>query len=162
MKKEDHVGMDGRANLAANGSFRVHRLRDKDFIDFAAFKKTSHYKRYYRDGGIADRIMIGFPVTPDHVSYFLIDRFQAKSRRRLFTLAEATLAGDAVRDVSELHRRLFLGNGLIMADKLLSPMEREILRGLLTGQTKSKSPSPWAANTPRCTSTSRASTPATA
>ncbi len=135
-KKEDHVGMDSRASMASNGRFRVYRIRDKEFLDFAAFKKTSHYQRYYRDGGIADRILVGFPVTPDHESYFLIDRFQAKTRRRLFTLAEARLAGDAVRGVPELHRLLLLGNGLLMGDKLLSPMEREILQGLLTGQTE--------------------------
>ena len=135
-KKEDHVGMDSRASMAGNGRFRVHRIRDKDYLDFAAFKKTPHYRRYYRDAGIVDRILIGFPVTPDHESYFLIDRFQGETRRPLFTLAEATLAGDAVRGVPELHRRLFLGNGLLMGDKLLSPMEREILRGLLTGQTE--------------------------
>ena len=134
-KKEDHVGMDSRASMAGNGHFRVHRIRDKDYLDFAAFRKTAHYKRYYRDGGIADRILVGFPVTPDHESYFLIDRFStAKSPRKLFTRGEATLAGDAVRGVPVLHRRLFLGNGLLMADKLLSPMERELLRGLLTGQ----------------------------
>ena len=135
-KKEDHVGMDSRASMSSCGRFRVYRIRDKSFLDFVAFKKTPHYKRYYEDGGVADRIMIGFPVGPDHESFFLIDRFHSKSSPRLFSLREATLAGDAVRGVPELHRRLFLGNGLMMGDKLLSPMERQILRGLLNGLTE--------------------------
>jgi DNA-binding CsgD family transcriptional regulator len=135
-QKEDHIGMDSRASMVGSGRFRVHRVRDKDFLDFAAFQKTPHYERYYRGAGIVDRMMIAFPVTPDHESYFLIDRFEARPCRRLFTLAEARLAGAALRGLSQLHYRLLLGNGLLMADKLLSPMEREILRGLLTDQTE--------------------------
>jgi DNA-binding CsgD family transcriptional regulator len=98
--------------------------------------RSSHYRRYYRDAGIADRIMVSFPLTPDHGSFFLIDRFQTKPRRRLFTLREASLAGRAIHGAPHLHRRLFLGNGLLMADKLLSPMERQILQGLLTRLTE--------------------------
>lgn len=131
-KKEDHVGMDSRATMSGCGSFRVYRIRDRRYLDFAAFKKTAHYRRYYRDGGIYDRIMVGFPVTPECESFFLIDRFQAEPKPRLFSLREATLVGDAVRGVPWLHRRLFLGNGLLVSDKLLSPMERQILQGLLT------------------------------
>ncbi|MES2707587.1 MAG: LuxR C-terminal-related transcriptional regulator, partial [Verrucomicrobiota bacterium] len=137
-KKEDHVGMDSRASMAGNGRFRVHRIRDREYLNFRKFEKTPHYQRYYRDGGIADRIMIGLPVTPNHESYFLIDRFQAPAGRALFTLSEATRAGAAVRGVPALHRRLFLGNGLLMADKLLSPMERQLLQALLTGQTEAE------------------------
>lgn len=136
-KKDDHIGMDSRASMETNGRFRVHRIRDKDYLDFAKFQKTPHYERYYRDGGIADRIFIGFPVTPDHESYFMIDRWQAKSRR-LFTRAEATTVGTAIRGLPQLHRRLFLGNGLLMADKVLSPMERQLLRALLTGHTETE------------------------
>lgn len=133
-KKDDHVGMDSRASMAGTGRFRVHRLRD-GWIDFAVFRRTSHYKLYYRDGGIADRIMIGFPVTGDLESFFLIDRFHAEgiARRRHFTLQESRLAGDAVRGMPGIHRRLFLGNGLLMGDKPLSPMESQVLQCLLTG-----------------------------
>lgn len=135
-KKEDHVGMDSRATMSGCGHFRVYRIRDRRYLDFAAFEKTAHYRRYYLEGGIHDRIMVGFPVTADCESFFLIDRWQADLQPRLFSLGEATLAGDAVRGAPWLHRRLFLGNGLLMADKLLSPMERQILRALLTGVTE--------------------------
>ena len=135
-QKEDHVGMDSRASMSGCGHFRVFRLRDRDFLNFAEFEKTAHYRRYYRDGGIHDRITVAFPVTADCESFFLIDRFQSNPQPRLFNLREATLAGDAVRGAPWLHRRLFLANGLLMADKLLSPMERRILQALLTGVTE--------------------------
>jgi DNA-binding CsgD family transcriptional regulator len=135
-QKEDHVGMDSRATMSGCGRFRVYRIRDRRYLNFAAFEKTAHYRRYYLDGGIHDRIMIGFPVTADCESFFLIDRFQADPPPQLFSLREVTLAGYAVRGVPWLHRRLFLDNGLLMADKLLSPMERQILRALLTGVTE--------------------------
>ncbi len=137
-KDADHIGMDSRATMGSTGRFRFYRIRDGKLFDFAAFKKTPHYKRYYRDGGIADRIMVGFPVTADLESFFLIDRFQTKPRRRLFTQREADLAGNALRGIPELHHRLLLGNGLLVSDKLLSPMERQILQGLLTGQTENQ------------------------
>jgi DNA-binding CsgD family transcriptional regulator len=128
--------MDSRASISGCGHFRVFRVRDRRFLNFAAFAKTSHYRRYYRDAGILDRMMAAFPVTADCESFFIIDRFQANPEPPLFSLREATLVGDAVRGVPWLHRRLFLGNGLLMADKLLSPMERQILRALLTGVTE--------------------------
>ncbi len=133
-KDADHIGMDSRASMGSTGRFRFYRIRDGKLFDFAAFKKTPHYKRYYRDAGIADRIMVGFPVTADLESFFLIDRFQSKPRRRLFTHREAEMAGHALRGLAQLHHRLLLGNGLLASDKLLSPLERQILRGLLTGR----------------------------
>lgn len=136
--KLDHVGMTGQASLAGAGKFRVHRLRDKEWIDFKALKRTLHYKIYYRDPGIVDRMTIGFPVSTKCESFFLIDRIQKKggARRRAFTLKEATLAGIATRGAQVLHRQLFLGNGLLVGDKPLSPMERRILGGLLDGLTE--------------------------
>lgn len=73
-QKEDHVGMDSRASMAGCGCFRVYRIRDRRYLNFAEFEKTAHYRRYYLEGGIHDRIMVGFPVTADCESFFLIDR----------------------------------------------------------------------------------------
>jgi DNA-binding CsgD family transcriptional regulator len=135
-KKEAHIGMTGHASLAGAGHFRVHRLRD-GWIDFAAFRKTLHYRLYFEEPGIIDRITIGYPVTADAESFFMIDRHrQADGSRRPFTAREAGLAGDAVRGVPELHRRLFLSHGLLMGDKPFSPTERQILHLLLTGRTE--------------------------
>ena len=132
---EAHVGMDSRATISTTGRFRVHRLRD-GWLDFAAFRRTLHYKLYYRDSGIADRILVGFPISAGRESFLMIDRFQKPGgpRQRHFSRREAELAGSAARGVPELHRRLFLDTGLFVGDKVLSPTERRILRGLLTGQ----------------------------
>ncbi len=135
-KKEAHVGMTGRASLAGAGRFRVHRLR-KGWIDFAAFRKTLHYRLYYEEPGIIDRITIGYPVNDHCESFFLIDRYRGEGAvRRPFSLREATLAGDAARSVPELHRRLFLSHGLLMGDKPFSPTERQVLHHLLTRLTE--------------------------
>jgi len=130
---EAHVGMDSRATISTTGRFRVFRLRD-GWFDFPAFRRTLHYRLYYLEPGIVDRIMIGFPVASGRESFFLIDRFQAPGgpRRRLFSQCEAELAGEAARGVPVLHRRLFLDSGLLAGDKPLSPTERIILHGLLT------------------------------
>lgn len=133
-EKLDHVGMTGRASLAGAGRFRVHRLRD-GWIDFAAFKRTAHYRLYYREPGIVDRMTIGFPVSGDRESFFLIDRYQKPGGppRRPFTAHDAALAGGVARGVLELHRRVFLLEGLAFGDKPLSPAERQILQYLLSG-----------------------------
>lgn len=140
-KREAHIGMTSRASMAGAGTFRVHRLRDtpeSGWLDFAAFRRTLHYRLYYRDAGIVDRLWIGFPVTDSNESFFLIDRIQKPGhpRRRHFSAREVKLVGDALRGVAELHRRLLLGQGLLTSDKPLSPMERQILDGLLGGGTE--------------------------
>jgi len=136
-KDAAHIGLDSRATMSGCGRFRVHRLRD-GFFDFAAFRRTLHYKLYYEEPGIVDRIMIGFPVTSNRESFFLIDRFRGKgpARRAHFSRAEAELAGHAAAGVPELHRRLFLNCGLFVGDKLLSPTEQKVLEGLLRGDTE--------------------------
>ena len=135
---EAHVGLDSRATISTTGRFRVHRIRDRDFLDFAAFRRTLHYRLYYRDSGIVDRFLVGFPIEPDRESFFMVDRIQKPGgpRRRLFSRAEAGLAGAAIRGTPELQRRLFLGCGLLVGDKLLSPIESQVLRGLLSAQTE--------------------------
>jgi DNA-binding CsgD family transcriptional regulator len=134
---EAHIGLDSRATMSTTGRFRVFRQRD-GWFDFAAFRRTLHYKLYYLDSGIVDRILVGFPISPGRESFLLIDRFQKPGgpRRRHFSKREAELAGSAARGLPELHRRLFLDTGLMMGDKVLSPTERQILRGLLTGQSE--------------------------
>jgi DNA-binding CsgD family transcriptional regulator len=136
--KIDHVGMTGRASLAGAGHFRVHRLRDKDWLDFNALRRTEHYRLYFELPGIIDRILVGVPVSSACESFVMIHRHRAQdgSRRKLFTRREAQLAGEIMRGVPELHRRLFLGNGLLTGDKPLSPTERRILNGLLDGLTE--------------------------
>lgn len=134
--KLDHVGMTGRASLAGAGRFRVHRLRDPAFIDYAAFRKTEHYRLYFRDAGIIDRVTIGFPVAANVESFFLVDRFRRVSGRRSFAAREAALAGSALRGLPTLHRQLAFSHGLLSGDKLLSAFERQILGRLIAGETE--------------------------
>jgi DNA-binding CsgD family transcriptional regulator len=128
--QDAHIGLTARASLAGAGSFRVHRLRD-GWIDFAAFKHTPHYRLYYRDQGIVDRMIVAFPVAEGAESFLLLDR-QGPDRRP-FTARDAALAGAAVLGAPELHRRLFLAHGLLVSTKPSSPMERQVLHHLLTG-----------------------------
>ena len=133
--KIDHVGMTGRASLAETGKFRAHSLHDGEWLDFAAFRKTVHYKLYYQIPGIMDRMTIGFPVSDRCESFFMIDRYKRRGRpaRRIFTREETAFAGFASRSVPSLHRRLLLGNGLLFGEKTLSPAEQRILSLLLDG-----------------------------
>lgn len=136
--KIDHVGMTGRASLAETGTFRAHSLRSGEWIDFDAFRKTTHYKLYFQIPGILDRMTIGLPVTERCESFFMIDRYKrkGKSPKRIFTREETSLAGFAARSVPALHRRLLLGNGLLAGDKLFSPAEQRILALLLDGRSE--------------------------
>lgn len=135
-QQEAHVGMATRALLSAAGTFRVHRLRD-GWIDLKAFRRSLHYRLYYAEQGIVDRIWIGIPVTARHEAFFLVDRHQGPdARRRPFTAKEADCAGHAARGAMELLRRLFLDHGLPFNAKPFSPRERQILHALLTGHTE--------------------------
>lgn len=134
-----HAGMTGTASLAGAGRFRAHRLRDPDFLDFAAFKRTEHYRLYYRIPGIVDRMTVGFPVHDDAESFFLIDRYRLRAdgaRGRPFSSHDVAIAAGALRGVRSLHRQLLMSRGLLSGDKLLSPVERHILFGLLRGDTE--------------------------
>ena len=135
---EVDAGMTTHATVAQAGTFRVHRLHDgvrNGFVDLAAFRKTSHYKVFYRKLGVADRIWVVSPLNEDAESYVLFDRvtdWAGKVRR--FTKAEAALAAYALRGLRWFHLRLFLGHGLLVGDKALTPMQRRVVQGLLTGK----------------------------
>jgi len=122
-----HSGMTGRKMLALAGSFRVFRLRD-GWVDFEAFRRTEHYDLYYRKAGLADRIHAGFPFDADTESLFLVDR-----KRGAFTDRHKALVEMALRGNREFHRRLFLDHGLLNGNFPLTPLQRRIVHGLLSG-----------------------------
>jgi DNA-binding CsgD family transcriptional regulator len=110
------------------GTFRVHRLRD-GFVDFDAFRATANYRAFYRAPGLRDRMWAVVPVNADCESCLFFDTHVP---RRRFSPRDAQLAADALRDSTWFHRRLLLGNGLLLAHKALSPSQRKLLRLLLT------------------------------
>ncbi|SDT87686.1 transcriptional regulator, LuxR family [Verrucomicrobium sp. GAS474] len=127
------AGMTTHATVARAGTFRVHRLHDgvrNGFVDFAAFRQTSHYRLFYEKLGVRDRLWIAFPLNEDAESYILFDRTQSPR----FTQAEAALAASALRGLRWFHLRLFLDRGLLVGDKALTPMQRRVVHGLLTGK----------------------------
>ncbi len=125
-----HSGMAGRKMLAMAGAFRVVRVRDGR-IDFEAFRKTGHYDLYYRQQGLTDKMAVGFPLNADAESIFLIDRTRGR-----FTDRHAALLQVALRGCREVHRRLFLDNGLLAGGTPLTPLQRRIVQGLLSGLTE--------------------------
>lgn len=110
------------------GNFRVHRLRD-GFIDFARFRRTTHYEVHYRQAGLHDRMWVVVPVNADAESCFVFDLHHA---RRRFTAADAELVGQCLRGMKWFHRNLMLSHGLFVADKPFTPAQRRVLALLLT------------------------------
>lgn len=131
-----HIGMASRAVTRGAGKFRIHRMRD-GWIDYAKFRQTEHYRLYYQEQEIADRIWAIIPVSPTVESIILLDRYQSKKRTHPhFLKAEADLAGTVLRGSREFHRRLLLQHGVYQGVKSLTPLKTRILQGLLSGKTE--------------------------
>jgi DNA-binding CsgD family transcriptional regulator len=125
-------GMTTRAITAQAGAFRVQRLRD-GFLDFAAFRRTAHYRAYYEARRISDSVWAAFPVNGDAESYFLFDHISSKCR---FSRADAALLAHALRGIKWFHRQLLLSHNLLLAQVPLSPTQRRMLFILLSDQTE--------------------------
>ena len=123
-------GYTTRAVVSRAGKFRVHRLRD-GFVDFAALRRTAHYRAFYADPGIVDRMWVVLPVNGDTESYMMFDHIGS---RRRFSAADAALAGVALRGIKWFHRQLLLSHGLLVAQAPLSAAQRRVLLQLLTGK----------------------------
>lgn len=116
-------------NVALAGSFRANRVEDL----VPGWLDSDYCKRYFKTAGRADAIWIGMPINDDAESYFGIFRDEAHPR---FTAQERDLAGSALRGLKWFCRRQMLSHGLTMANAPLTPTEREILGGLLSGQSE--------------------------
>lgn len=129
-----HVGMTSQEVVRRAGTFRVHRLRD-GWIDFAKFRQTEHYRLYYEEPAIADRIWAVYPVSPTVESIFLIDRYQCGTPGRWsFTKEEAEITATVLRGAGAFHRRLLLLHGVFNGVKALTPLKTRILQALLSGK----------------------------
>ncbi|MBS0632239.1 MAG: LuxR family transcriptional regulator [Verrucomicrobia bacterium] len=129
-----HVGTSSRVMCQHAGKFRVYRLRD-GWIDYAAFRRTEHFRLYYTENKIFDRIWIGAPVTPTSESIILVDRHEGKGRKP-FTQRDADLVGTVLRGIPAFHRRLLMLHGVYKGFKPLTPLKTRILEGLLTGRSE--------------------------
>lgn len=125
-------GMATPAIAREAGKFRSYRLRD-GFIDFDAFRRSGHYRRFYREAGISDRLWVVCPVNADTEAYFVFDLYRT---RRRFSETDAALAGMALRGLKWFHRGVMLNHGLLIAAKPLSPTQRRLLAFLLTGKSE--------------------------
>lgn len=129
MREQDSdPGMTTLALSETTGTFRVCRLRD-GFIDFEAFRRTDHYRKFYRDLGVCDRMWAAFPVSREAESVFVADLYGA---RRRFSASDVQFFGEALRGLKWFHRQLFLSHGMHLADRPLPPSQRRVLDCLLT------------------------------
>lgn len=129
MREQDQeIALTTQALALSAGTFRVHRLRD-GFIDYAAFRRTAHYRRFYRDLGLKDRMWAACPASEQTESVFVADRY--RSRRR-FSRRDARHFEGILRGLKWFHRQLFLSHGLHLVDTPMPPSQRRVLKGLLS------------------------------
>lgn len=113
--------------IAMSGRFRACRLRD---VAPAGWFESDFYREYYRECGHDDAIYVAFPVNEDVESYFGI--FRAAGQPPFGTREREALAY-ALRGIKWFHRQLLLSHGLGIAETALTPVERRVLKNLLTG-----------------------------
>ncbi|MDO8934026.1 MAG: helix-turn-helix transcriptional regulator [Rhodocyclaceae bacterium] len=112
------------------GRFRACRLCD---VVAPEWFGSDVYRDYYRDCDREDAIYVAFPVNEDAESYFGIFRAVGQPR---FTPQERDTVAYALRGIKWFHRQLLLSHGLLVARTPMTPVERRVLQGLLTGQTE--------------------------
>ena len=127
-----HVGHATTGIIERMGKFQAHRMRD-GWIPYQEFAATEHYRIHYTGLGITDRLWLSIPLNADAESVFMLDRMGTSPH---FSLPEAKLAATILRGIRGFHRRLFLDRGLLIGDKPLSPVARQILQKLLTGMSE--------------------------
>ena len=115
-------------NIALAGSFRANRLVD---LVSEGWFESGYYRAYYADAGQADAIWAGVPINADAECYFGVFRDGAHPR---FAPEERDLVACALRGLKWFCRRQMLGHGLLVASSPLTPTERDVMQGLLTGQ----------------------------
>lgn len=114
-------------NVELAGSFRANRL--VDLVPETWFD-SAYYRACYRGIGHDDAIWAAFPVNQDAECYFGIFRDSAHGR---FTEPDRDTIAYALRGLKWFHRQQMLGHGLLVASSPLTPVERSVLQGLLTG-----------------------------
>lgn len=112
------------------GSFRACRLCDLVGPDWF---ESDFYRTHYRECDREDAIYTVFPVNEDAESYFCVIRALGQPR---FTEQERDILAHALSGLKWFHRQLLLSHGLLVAKTPLTPAERRVLQGLLTGRSE--------------------------
>lgn len=113
--------------IAMSGQFRACRLCD---VAPEGWFKSDFYRDYYQECGHDDAIYVAFPVNQDAESYFGVFRGNGQPS---FTVQERDAVAYTLRGIKWFHRQLLLSHGLLIAEKALTPIERQVLQGLLNG-----------------------------
>jgi len=113
--------------VGMSGSFRACRLCD---VMSAEWFDTPYYRNYYLSCGHRDAVYAAFPVNEDAESWFGLFRDIGQPP---FTAEERDTLAYALRGIKWFHRQLLLSHGLLVASTPLTPVERQVLQGLMTG-----------------------------
>ena len=113
-------------HLRQAGRFRATLLREHVS---PAFFQSEHYRDHYQARDISDTLFVVAPVNTDTEAYFCFNRIGSK---KPFGKAELHITADTIRCLGWFHKKVLLGHGLLIASKPLTPMERKVMRYLLT------------------------------
>lgn len=117
-------------NVSFAGSFRANRLVD---LVSETWFDSAYYRNYYLGLGRNDAIWVGIPVNEDAECYFGVFR---ESGHPCFSPADCEAVAHALRGLKWLHRQQMLSRGLLVASSPLTPVERQVLHGLLIGRSE--------------------------
>lgn len=126
--RRDEFHLTAVATVKLAGAFRVHRLRD-GFVDFEALRRNSALSGFLRSARGRRPALGRHAAHAGGQSYFVFDKRNTQSR---FTAADARLAGDTLRGLAWLQRQLAYSHGLSLVEQPLTPMERRVIRHLLS------------------------------
>ncbi|MES2738857.1 MAG: hypothetical protein V4672_21240 [Verrucomicrobiota bacterium] len=118
---------EGIARAARDmGTFRAFRLRH---VMRPAWFHEEYYQTFHASRGFHDQLFISFPLNEDCESFFGFQRVGGESD---FTAEEEAIATYALRGIKWFHRQLALSHGLLIAERPLSPIQRQVTKLLLT------------------------------
>lgn len=117
------------AHTKLAGRYRACRLRD--VVSDEWFKSDTY--RAYLGRGVHDSLVVGAPVSSLAEAYYGFLRMRPDDP---FTESERDIALYAMRGLTWFHRQTLLAQGLLVARKPLTPIERRVLALLLTDQSE--------------------------
>lgn len=117
-------------NVSFAGRLRANRLAD---LVLPEWFDSDYYRDFYLGVDHSDAIWAGCPVNVDAEVYFGIFR---SATHPPFTADECDTVREALRGLKWFHRQFLLSHGLLVASSPLTPVEREVLKGLLAGLTE--------------------------